>query len=232
MNGVDLLSRAAIVLQDVEHKRWPLAELVGWINDGQSALVAIKPSANAKSVALAMQTGTLQALNDPTHFMLLRLPRNIASLGPPRVGGRAIRPVDRETLDASQPMWHDRATVPFRREVRQYIFDEENPSEFYVYPGNDGSGLVEAIVSVLPAALTATGDPTSINSYSATLALSDPYPLIVLDYVLSRAFSKDDIGADPGRAAAHMGAFMSALGAKAQAETTQSPNVRAKVGST
>jgi uncharacterized protein DUF6682 len=232
MTGAELLTRAATVLQDGDHVRWPLPELVNWLNDGQRAVIAAKPSANSQSVALTLVEGTRQTLIEASHLMLLRLPRNLTAATPTRLGARAIRPVSREVLDASEPMWHDRATIPFKKEVRQYVFDEQAPREFYVYPGNDGTGLVEAVVSVLPTLLAATGDPAVIASYAAEIGLPEPYGVILLDYILSRAFSKDDVGADPGRAAMHMQAFMSALGIKAQVEGAQSPNTRAKVTST
>jgi len=232
MLASELLTRAATVLQDESHVRWPLPELVNWINDGQQAIVLAKPSANSQSVVLSLTIGTLQTLTDNGHLMLLRLPRNLTSAGPPRVGGRAIRAVDREVLDASEPNWHDRATIPFKREVRQYVFDEENPREFYVYPGNDGTGLVEAVVATLPEKLVANGNETLIASYGTALSLDDPYGLVVLDYVLSRAFAKDDVGADLTRAGLHMQAFMTALGIKVQSDAAKSPNVRAKVTGT
>jgi hypothetical protein len=232
MKGSELLTRAAILLQDQDHLRWPLTELVSWANDGQKTIVAAKPSANSQSVPLSCAEGTLQSLTDPTHLMLLRLPRNLASNATPRVGGRAIRPVSREVLDASEPYWHVRTTVPFKKEVRQYVFDEQNPREFYVYPGNDGTGVVEAVVSVLPTAIAPSGNPEVIGSYDAELALREPYGVALVDYVVSRAFAKDDVSADPGRAALHMQAFMNAIGIKAQVESAQSPNARAKVVST
>jgi hypothetical protein len=231
MTGAELLTRAAEVLQDNEHVRWPLPELVRWTNDGMRAVVLAKPSANSKSAALTLVEGTLQTLTDNTHLLLLRLPRNLKQASPP-IGARAIRPTNREVLDASEPSWHDRAVVPFKKEVRQYVFDEANPREFYVYPGNDGTGLVEAVVSVLPTFLAATGDANVLASYTAELGLAEPYGVIVLDYVLYRAYGKDDVGADPGRAQMHYQAFASALGIKLQVEGASSPNSRAKIAST
>lgn len=232
MNGSELLRRAADVLQDIEHVRWTLPELVRWANDGLRAIVLAKPSAKSESVALPLVEGTLQSLTDEAHLRLLRIPRNLTDAGPPRIGGRVIRPTSRETLDASQPAWHDPKEVRYRKEVRQYVFDEAAPKEFYVYPGNDGSGLVEAVVSVLPAMLTADGDPDAIGSYGAPLGLPEPYGPILLDYVLYRAFSKDDTAADAGRAQLHLQAFAMALGIKAEVAATHSPNARAKILST
>lgn len=232
MKGSELLSRAATVLQDDDHVRWPLPELVRWINDGLRAIVLAKPSASSESVAIALEEGTLQSLSDDSHLVLLRIPRNLKDAGPARIGGRAIRPTSREMLDASMPDWHDPVECPQRAQVRQYVFDEANPREFYVYPGNDGTGIVEAIVSVMPALVTASGDAAAIGSYAADLPLPEPYGIVLLDYVLYRAFSKDDTGADVSRARLHLQAFSAALGIKAEVEGTHSPNSRAGVAST
>ncbi|MPZ36676.1 MAG: hypothetical protein GEU95_01215 [Rhizobiales bacterium] len=231
MTGEELLTRAATVLQDIEHVRWPLPELVRWVNDGMRATVLAKPSANSATVALTLVEGTLQSLVDDAHLLLLRMPRNLKQASPP-IGGRAIRPTNREVLDASEPSWHDRSVVPFKKEVRQYVYDEANPRGFYCYPGNDGTGIVEAVVSLLPTLLTASGDPDVLASYSAELGLPETYGVIVLDYVLYRSYSKDDVGADPGRAQMHYQAFASALGIKLQVEGASSPNSRAKIAST
>lgn len=229
MLASDLLTRAATLLQDADHTRWPLPELVNWLNDGVRAVLLAKPSANSRSVALTLVLGTLQSLTNASHLSLLRVPRNLTSPGPPPVGGRVIRPTTREVLDASAPNWHVQAETPFKKEVRQLVFDEANPREFYVYPGNDGTGLVEAVVSVLPDQVAASGDAALLASYSAELPLAEPYSIVLLDYVLYRAFGKDDVAADVSRAQLHLQAFMGALGIKAKAESGNSLNSRAKV---
>lgn len=231
MTGAELLTRAATILQDVEHVRWPLPELVDWINDGQRAVVLAKPSANAQTVILTLVYGTRQTLTEPDHLLLLRLPRNIRTESP-LVGGHIVRPTTREILDASAPYWHDPIQTPYKAEVRQYVYDEANAREFYVYPGNLGGGKVEAVVSLLPTMLAASGNPDVLASYSAEIGLREPYGVILLDYVLYRAFSKDDVAGDASRAQMHLQAFMAAVGIKAQAKNTNSPNARAKVTAT
>lgn len=231
MTGAELLIRAATILQDDAHVRWPLPELVNWINDGQRAVVLAKPSANAQSVALTLVYGTLQTLDNPAHLALLRVPRNLKSLDP-LVGGRVIRPTSREMLDSSLPTWHDPKEAPYKAEVRQYVYDEANPREFYVYPGSLGGNLVEAIVSVQPTLLTASGEPDVIGSYNGALGLPEPWIVALLDYVLYRAFAKDDVAGDASRSRMHYQAFATAVGIKIQVEGANSPNSRAKVTST
>lgn len=229
MLGSELLTRVAIILQDTSHVRWPLTELVYWINDGQRAIVLAKPSAKSASVEIELEEGTLQTL--PTAYLaLLRIPCNLTAITP-RVRGRAIRPTTRDLLDSSEPNWHSNATVNFNKTVRQYVYDEQNPREFYVYPGNDGTGLIEAVVSTLPTDLVATGATDLIGSYATALSLPETYSVPLLDYVVFRAFAKDDIAAEVSRARLHYQAFASVLGLKMQVERATNPAIAAKVTS-
>ncbi len=229
MTVAELLTRAATVLNDDDHVRWPLPELVNWLNDGVRAVVLAKPSASPQAVVLTLVEGTRQTLTDSTHLLILRVLCNVTSAGPPIVRGRAIRLTTRDILDTSEPDWHNPSKVRPRAEVRQAVYDEADPRAFYVYPANDGTGKIEAIVSALPAQVTPSGAPDDIASYGANLPLPEPYAIPLLDYVLYRAFSKDSTDGEAGRAQLHMQMFAQALGIKAQVENTNSPNARAKI---
>lgn len=220
-----IMEQAGIVLHDEDHIRWPLAELAGWINLAVKAIILAKPSASSRSVVIELAEGTLQHVpqtGTPTPLSLLRIVRNIEQVGPPLVGGRIVNATPRAALDAAEPNWHDPRRVRFRKEVRQYVFDENTPLEFYVYPGNDGTGLVEAAVAVLPAAVAPTGPEDHINSWGAEIGLPEPYSEPALNYVLYRALAKDD----PPKSTAYYGQFASAIGLKIQVEGASSPNAR------
>jgi hypothetical protein len=226
-----ILTAAGRILQDEAARRWTLPELTGWLNEAVKAVVLAKPSAASVTIALALDTGTLQTIG-PDYVALLRIVRNLRSTDTPRVGGRVIRPTTRLSLDTSAPYWHDPADTPYAREVRQYLFDEEDPRSFYVYPGNDGTGAVEAVVAELPALVVASGDAGAIGSYGQTIGLDDVYFGPLLDYTLWRAFSKDDPSVNMGRASAHYQAFATAVGLKTQVEAANSPNARTGTSST
>ncbi len=227
LTGQQILTRVGILLQDEEHVRWPLAELVHWINEAVDSILLAKPSAKSTSITIPLAQGTLQTVptsGSPTPMRLMGVTRNVTMASGQRIGGRAIRPTIRSLLDTSEPNWHDRRHVPFRKEVRQIVFDEENPLEFYVYPGNDGTGMVEGIVSIRPALLIASGAPDLLASYAGTLGLDDVYSGAVVDYVAYRAQLKDDFAANTGRAAIHFQNFATAMGLKIQVEAATSPN--------
>lgn len=216
------MEQAGIVLLDEDHIRWPLAELASWINLAVKAIVLAKPSASSRSIVIELAEGTLQHVpqtGTPTPLGLLRIVRNIEKVGPPRVGGRIVNATPRAALDAAEPDWHNPRRVRFRKEVRQYVFDESTPLEFYVYPGNDGTGLVEAAVSVLPAAVAPTDD---LAAWDVEIGLPEPYSEPVLNYVLYRAYAKDD----PAKSSGYYSQFATAIGIKIQVEGASSPNAR------
>lgn len=228
----DLMSKAATLLLDDEHVRWPLAELADWINEATKALVLAKPSAASRTSPLTLSKGTYQTLPDTIEgavpLQLLGINRNLVSTAPTRIGGRVIRTAARALLDAQEPNWHDPAYEPFRKEVRQVIFDETLPLEFYTYPGNDGTGVVEVAFAFLPAPvapLTNT-DPATLEAWDVDIGVPEPYSVPLLDYVLFKAFSKDDIAGDPTKAMSHYQTFAAAVGIKVQTEASSNPNRR------
>lgn len=228
--GAEILQRAGILLQDEAFVRWTLPELAGWVDQACLAIILAKPSACSSSRVLTLVAGTLQTIpteaDEPKPLALLSITRNVSAAGPPRVGGRTIRATSQAMLDAQDPHWHDPQRTRYAKEVRHYVYDEQNPLEFYVYPGNTGAGLVEAILSQVPTPLAATGDPTLITSWGGTVGLPEPYSGPILDYVLHRAFSKDDLAGNAGRAGQHYAQFASAIGLKIQVEGASSPNAR------
>lgn len=91
------LGRAAVLLQDPTNIRWPLPELLNWLNDGQREVVLRKPNASVRNAPLVMVAGTKQSI-PADGVQLLDVVRNLP--------GSAIRIVDREILDAQLPDWH------------------------------------------------------------------------------------------------------------------------------
>lgn len=223
----DIISRAQTIVQDTTGVRWPYAELLQWLNDGQREVALYKPSATAQNVALTLQQGTLQTIG-VGGLALLRVVRNLKTpVGNPRIGSRAVRIVEREVLDAQHPAWHDPTVFPYEKEVKHFCFDESDPTNFYVFPGNDGTGAVEAVVSKSPADVTLVSgaDVNTLASYRLPIQVPDIYANCLLDYVLFRAYSKDaDYAGNADRSAVHYGMFTASLGVKLQNEVAQNPN--------
>ncbi|MDA4845947.1 DUF6682 family protein [Hoeflea poritis] len=221
--GKEILDNAYLILSDSDKVRWPLAEMVAWLNEGIKQIVLIKPSASSMSIEIDMVEGTRQAVpqsGTPTPLRIIDFERNITTTGNNGSQGRIITPVSRDILDAENPRWHDKSYRRFKTEVRHGVFDEDNPLQFYVFPGNDGNGKIAAVVSHLPAPITVAGYESEDTGLAAT------YDPVLTDYVLARAFLKDDLTSNPSRSQYHSQLFGAALGLKIQVEGATSPNQR------
>jgi hypothetical protein len=223
----DIITRAQIIVQDTTGVRWPFSELLQWLNDGQREVAVYKPSATAVNVALELQAGTLQNIG-AGGLALLRVMRNLKTpVTEPRIGTRATRVVDREVLDSQHPAWHDPDVFAYTKEVKHFCFDDVDPTNFYVFPGNNGTGVVEAVISRSPIDVVAVGDVNSIASYQRPISIPDIYSNVLLDYTLFRAYSKDsDFAGNAERSGLHYTMFSNSLSAKLQSEMTINPNVK------
>lgn len=202
----DVMARAATTLQDIANIRWPAPELHDYLNDGLREIVTIKPNALSKTVNLSLDEGTKQTL--PAEYTVLsRVSRNMAG---PTTGGMAIRRLDsRSIMDSHMPSWQDPASVPFAKTVVHVIHDIADPDTFYVAPGNDGTGLIEAVVGAFPTkSPTPASNANLVSSYTDTVDLPDVYMNALADYIIYRAYSKDArVAGSAARAQAHFELF-------------------------
>lgn len=226
-----LLKTAGDQLLDAKYTRWTLTELAGHLNDGLREITVQKPTATAQNIVVSLQRGTLQKLPD-NYQQFLRAVRNV-TVGDDdlRIGGPIITTAQRAILDAQNPYWHDEHAVPARQFVRHFIFDETDPMTFYVYPPNDGTGTIEAVVSKIPDKVEATGNPEELASYDVVVDIKETYANALLDYVLYRAHAKDSQNAgNAQRAALHYQQFANSLGIRMTNEINLSPNVKSNGG--
>tara|TARA_Y100001970_G_C14231041_1_gene858657 strand:- start:1866 stop:2576 length:711 start_codon:yes stop_codon:yes gene_type:complete len=218
LTGANLISRIQDTLQDSTSVRWPEAELLRYINDGQREIVNFKPDASATTATVTLVTGTKQSL--PTAGLrLIKVVRNMSDASGGATGKRAIRIVNVDILNTQEPNWHDptvsgdaaHGTTP-----KHYVFDEDDPRSFYVYPGVAGSSFVEIVYSKSPADLANT---------SATIDIDDTYGNAIVDFVLYRCYLKDaEYAGNQQRASNHYQLFLSSIGQGGQAQDLLSPN--------
>lgn len=232
MKASEVMNRASRILLDEEYTRWTMTELAEWLTDALREVAMQVPTATARNIVINLVEGTFQQL-PATCQQLLRVVRNVDIVGDNRVGKSVITIVDRNALDSQNPNWHDGNMVRFKPYARHFVFDETDPLTFYVWPGNDGTGHIEAVVSVIPNAVQAASgaDPEDINSYSMDLDIRDVYANLILDYTLYRAYCKDSQNAGAAqRAALYYQQFAQSLGIKANASMVNSPNFKATGG--
>ena len=211
-----VIDRVQTTLQDTTGVRWPVAsELVLWVNDAQREIALLKPDASANNVTVTLAEGTKQDVPADGN-RLLRVVRNIKADGS---GARAIRLVAREVLDTQTPDWHDPTVTgdaAHAATVKHYVYDEQNPRNFYVYPGVAGvTTKVEIIYSANPATV----------GQSDNLGIPDIYANAVMNYVLYMAYMKDaEYTGNSQRASSHFQLFNATITGKGQIDAITSPN--------
>lgn len=219
-----IILRAVQILQDTTSVRWPVDELVRWLNDGQRQIVLHRPDSNSVTATGTLATGTRQSLLTMTGVSssnpakLIDVVRNMAATS----DKKAVRMIAREILDAQQPGWHN-ATQSVN--IVHYMFDSRDPRAFYVYPPATSAAQLEIIFSAYPTDVAApTG--TDYTGVSGNIGVLDIYANALLDYILYRAYLKDtDYTGDGARAQACFQAFATSLGIELSGTVAMAPNV-------
>ena len=212
-----VIDRVQAILQDTTGIRWPVTtELVLFINDAQREIALLKPDASAVNETVTLATGTKQSIPAAGN-RLLRVVRNMSAASG-GTGARSIRLVSRDILDSQTPSWHDptiTGDAAHTNVVKHYIYDEQNPRNYYVYPGVSGNAYIEIVYSANPAAVTQSGN----------LSIPDIFANAVTDYTLFRAYTKDaEYAANNQRAATHYNLFINSVTGKGQIDAITNPN--------
>lgn len=213
-----VIDRVQTTLQDTTGVRWPVVgELVLWINDAQREIALLKPDASAKNTTITLVEGTKQDIPSDGN-RLLRAVRNMSAASG-GTGKRSVRLVQREVLDAQTPDWHDplvTGDAAHTNVVKHYIYDEQNPRNFYVYPGVSGSAYLEIIYSA---------NPSTVGQVD-NLDIPDIYANAVMNYVLYMAYMKDaEYAGNNQRAASHFQIFTTSVTGKGQVDALTTPNM-------
>lgn len=210
LTAASIITKAVTQLNDLSAVRWTRAELLEWINDAQRTIVLMAPNSSNYTTNIKMVAGTRQQIPDDG-WVLLDVYRNMGTTG--TTPGRTIRITSKEVLDGFNPDWHSDSAVTT---VKNYIYDTQDQTAFWVYPPSDGKGYLQLNYARLPVPCTQESDAIYVNDILQTA---------VVDYVLFRACSKDAEYA-PGLVLAqgYWSAFIAALGAKEAAEKANNPN--------
>ena len=210
-----IIRRCVETLQDTTSIRWPVAELVRYLNDGQREIIVHRPDAMVTNASQTLVSGSKQSI--PTNgTKLIDVVRNTSG------NKKAVRLCSREILDAQSPSWHALTGVT---EVKHYMFDPRDPKTFYVYPPAAASGAsVELVYSAMPTDVTEPAEGADYTAVSGNISVPDIYGNVLQDYVLYRAYMKDSqYAGNAGRATAHYSAFANALGIEIKATVGVAP---------
>ncbi len=218
LTGTNLLSRIEDILQDTTSVRWPEAELLRYINDAQREIVNYRPESSAKTDNVQLVAGTKQTL-PADGLRLIKVTRNMSDTSGGATGKRAVRIVNVDILNTQEPDWNDpnvSGDAAHGTVVKHYIFDEDDPKNYYVYPGVSGNAYLEIVYSKIP---------TDLSSASSNLDIDDVYGNAVIDYVLFRAYQKDsEYAGNAQRSQIHYQLFLQCIMQGMQAQELLSPN--------
>ena len=207
--GSAIISRAQIVLQDTTAIRWPLAELLGWLNDGQREICGVFPELSSVIANITLVAGTKQSL-PPGGIALLSVTRNMGVGG--ATVGNTIRKVPKDILDSQVPTWHTQAGVTA---LLHYVYDTRAPRMFYVYPPSVVSNQIEATYST---------SPTDLPTSATAISIDDIYANPMIDYVLYRAYGKDlELAGNADNSEKHYTKFQAFLSAKKTVDASLQP---------
>lgn len=213
LTAQSIIRRAVETLQDTTSVRWPINELVRYLNDGQREVVLYRPDSMVTNATMTCTAGTKQAL-PANGAKLIEVIRN--------TGGRAVRMVNREVLDAQTPGWH---SVTGTATILHFMYDPRDPKVFYVYPPALNTAQLDIVYAAYPTDITEPADGSLYTAVTGNISLPDIYGNVLCDYVLYRAYTKDsEYAGNANRAQAHYASFANALGIEIKATVAVAPN--------
>ena len=213
----DIIRRAVETLQDPTSVRWPISELVRYLNDGQREVVLYRPDSMVTSSTLNCTAGSKQAL--PTNgAKLIDVIRNAAASS----AKKSVRMVNREILDSQTPGWHALAGT---LDILHFVYDVRDPRTFYVYPPALATTQLDIVYAAYPTNIAEPADGSLYTAVTGNISLPDVYGNALLEFLLYRAYSKDsEFAGNAQRAQAHYTAFANALGIEVRATVAVAPN--------
>lgn len=211
----DLIRRVVETLQDPTSIRWPISELVRYLNDAQREVILHRPDSLTVTEAVVLVPGTLQKL-PVGGTKLVDIRGNSAGTK------RAVRITNREILDAQLPGWH---AQPGTVEVLHFMYDPREPRVFHVYPPAAPGAALNVTYAAMAVDIVEPAEGAMYTAVAGNVGLPDIYANALQDYVLYRAYTKDsEYAGNAARAQAHYAAFANALGLEVKATVAVAPN--------
>lgn len=212
-----IIRRAVETLQDTTSIRWPVNELVRYLNDGQREVVLYRPDSMVTNATLTCAAGTKQSL-PANGAKLIEVIRNAAATS----AKKSVRMVNREILDAQTPGWHN---IAGSVDILHFMYDPRDPKTFYVYPPATTSAQLDIVYAAYPTDIVEPADGALYTAVTGNISLPDIYGNALLEYVLYRCFMKDsEYAGNVQRAQAHYAAFANTIGIEIKATVAVAPN--------
>ena len=206
MTGMDIADRAWRKVNEETGGtavRWTADEALDYINDAQREIVNINFKANTLRSNPTLAAGSrqdlkLMGLTDAISLVTVYASMN--SAGATRI--RSLTKRERAWFDDNKPTWHTTVGDPV-----YWIYDDDEPTVFWIYPQPSGAMKVELAYAASPAPLATLAD---------TIVLPDTYANAIQYFVLFSFFSKrTNYAGDPNMAQAYYALFQNSAGGSA-----------------
>ena len=207
MRFSQLIAKVAFIVDDVGGVTYTADIVREFLADAELSIVNLKPGANPATGQIDATAGTKQAIpSDGVRLLAVDL-----------IGGRSARLVERGALDDLNPFWRNETPA---NSAGEYIVDDRQPKAFETPPLQAGVAI----------ALTYDQFPEEydfVQNPDPELSLDRHYGPAMVDYAVYRCLSRaDENTAELAKAMAHQRAFLSAIGAQAQIDSSQTPRAR------
>lgn len=198
MKAGAIIDRAATLLLDEDGIRWPRADLLTALADGQREAVLLNPTLHTRTEGMQCEKGVTQEAPDEA-IKVLGVHRNLGPDG--NESGRAIRPVEESVLAAADPMWASSERA--EKQARHWFPDSHSPRRFRLYPPLSRTEHVE---------ITYSAEPPAPDTEEDEVALPPVYASALVEYLAYRALAAETDAQGPEKAAAHYQQFARLVG--------------------
>lgn len=206
----DYIVEAADLYGDTSYERISSATWIKHLNAAIRALILVRPDAGSVTESVQLAAGIKQ--DKPTAALrILDITRNMGTDG--LTTGKVITPCSRKNIDFSNLLW---SQATGETAIDNYSYDSNAPDVFYVTPpvSSTTNVYVEMISSQLPTACTTTGSDPGVN---------DLFFEPIVQFMLYKAFVKDDEGQEFQKAIAYLQTFFNLLQVEMSASTAAGP---------
>lgn len=202
-----VVNEARDILIDAAKVTWADSELIGYLNEFARTTAQVKHDLHTIREAIGLEAGVSQEVtSDINAVALLDITSNVAS-------GTTVTQVDKALLDETNRFWpaDDQTT-----DVDNFSMNVKEPLRFYVTPPNNGYGLVNAVLGVIPEAVAALDDPWPVH---------EQWQAAAVNFVLARAYAKNSQKQDLVKSNAYMQEWGKLIGLKSTTQIAFTPKV-------
>lgn len=207
VTGQALAKDIGQILTDSGFNNWTKPDdIFPAITEALRTVVMLRPDANPAHVAITLTANIDNQALPAGGLSLFKVTRNRGTAGTDN--GQTITRVDRAVMDQTMPGWAVETTAT---RIRHFLYSEDSPAIFFVYPIPTAALIVDAIIGKTPTPITADG---------GVIDVEDTYSPAIKEYALFRLQSMERDGASIELGMAHLSNFFNLMGIKVKNQIT------------